>query len=324
MQRRTFVLSALAAAVATGTARAANGFPTHPVKVVMPYAAGGGPDVEMRRIADRFGEALGQTIVVDNRVGAGGMLGGRVVAQAPADGYTLLYGASSFIVKNLLQRDLKVDLLRDLAPIGMTTSAPAVVLVRGDSPYRTLDELLRAAKAQPGKMNYASGGIATAAHIAGATIVALAGLQVTHVPLRGSVDILASLQRGDTGFACPIAGTALPLIHAGVVRALAVTSAHRLKTLPNVPTLKEMVKSELAVQDSWFGLWAPHGTPAAVVADLHAALNKALADPAVVRPLEAAGSSVLPSDTPAAFTAFVQSEQSKWAEIVKLTKLSGS
>ena len=172
-------------------------------------------------------------------------------------------------------------------------------------------------------MNYSSGGVGTSAHLAGATLVSLAGLKVTHIPLKGSVEITASLLRGDTEFAFPVAGTAMPQVKGGKLRALAVTSATRLKELPDVPTLKEVLKSELAVQESWFGFWAPVGTPASIVATLHAAINKVLADPAVKSQFESSGNLAAASASPQVFAAFVRTENRKWADIVKLTGVTG-
>jgi tripartite-type tricarboxylate transporter receptor subunit TctC len=320
MNRRSVLKLALGAVAVPRFAFAADAFPSRPVKVVMPFAAGGGPDVEMRKIAPKFGDALGQSIVVENKVGAAGILGGRVVSQAAPDGYTLLYGASTFLVLKAMQPDLEFDLTSDFAPITLTATSPTVLLVRADSPIKTFADLVQEAKAKGGKMNYGSGGIGTAAHLTAATIVALAKIPATHIPLRGSVEIQASLQRGDTDFACPIAGTGVPLVKQGVARALAVSSRTRMKDLPQVPTLHELLGSELAVQETWFGLWAPKGTPDTVVAKLYAAAKRALTDPGVMAGLEAGGTSAVTSESPAAFGAFVRQENAKWLEVVKLTR----
>lgn len=323
MQRRAFVLASLSASLASSFAQAADAFPSRPVRVIIPYAAGGGPDVLARQVAPRIGEALGQALVLENKVGAAGVLAAQFVAQQPADGYTLLMGSNTHLIQKVLQPDLKFDPLSEFAPVSNMAASPTIMVVRADGPYKKVEDVIAAAKASPDKLNYSSGGVGTSAHLAGATLVSLAGLKVTHIPLKGSVEITASLLRGDTEFAFPVAGTAMPQVKGGKLRALAVTSATRLKELPDVPTLKEVLKSELAVQESWFGFWAPVGTPASIVATLHAAINKVLADPAVKSQFESSGNLAAASASPQVFAAFVRTENRKWADIVKLTGVTG-
>lgn len=270
MDRRAFLASALAA---TATSAAwANSFPSRPVRVISPYAAGGGPDVQLRQTGPSLGEVLGQSIVIENKVGAAGVLAAQYVAQQPADGYTCLLGSNTHLIQKLLQPGLRFDPIGDFAPVSNLMSSPTVLVVRADAPWRTAQELIAALKAQPTQANYGSGGIGTSAHLAGATLASLAGLQVTHIPLKGSVEIAASLIRGDTQYAFPVAGTGIPQVQGGKLRALAVTSRKRLSQLPDVPTLQEVLNNELAVQESWFGLWAPAKTPPAVLDTLNAAV----------------------------------------------------
>lgn len=173
-------------------------------------------------------------------------------------------------------------------------------------------------------MNYGSGGIGTAAHLAGATLVSLAGIQAVHVPLKGSVEISASLLRGDTQFAFPVAGTAVPLVKGGRLRALAVTSRVRLQELPELPTLHELLdKNKLAIQESWFGLWAPARTPTDILTTLNAAVKKMVLTPSLRIAFQALGSELSVSDSPQAYAAFVRSESRKWAELVKLAGVTG-
>ena len=320
MDRRTFCAAASAAAwLPSLAARAAEPYPTRPVRVISPYAAGGGPDVQLRQAGPVLGEGLGQPVVIENKVGAAGVLAAQYVAQQPADGYTLLMGSNTHLIQKALQPDLKFDPVADFKPVANLASSPTVLVVRADAPWKTLDELVADAKAKPGQMNYGSGGIGTSAHLAGATLASLAGLTVTHIPLKGSVEIAASLLRGDTQFAFPVAGTGVPQVKAGKLRALAVTSRRRLPLLPEVPTLDERLNNELAVQESWFGLWAPAKTPDAIVAALYAAMAKTVRTPALQASFEAAGNeAALLGDSPQAFAAFVRSEHRKWAEIVRL------
>ena len=329
MDRRHFCLSAAALSLAATGARAADPFPSRPVRLIVPYAAGGGPDVLVRQIGERFSEALGQPLVLENKVGAAGVLAAQYVAQSPADGYTLLMGSNTHLIQKIMQPALRFDPIKEFVPISNMAASPTVMVVHADGPYKTVADVLAAGKAQPGKaqpgkMNYGSGGIGTSAHLAGATFVALRGIKAMHIPLKGSVEISTSLIRGDTDFAFPVAGTGVPQVKGGRLRALAVTSASRLKELPDVPTLKEVMHNDLAVQESWFGFWAPAGTPPEVISKFYAASSKVLSQPEVRAQFEASGNTVALSESPQAFAAFVRSENRKWAEIVKLAGVSAN
>ena len=324
MQRRSFCLAAAGLAAGAHSAWAAEPFPTRAVKVISPYAAGGGPDVQLRQFAPSMGEALRQSVVVENKVGAGGVLAAQFVAAAVADGYTLLMGSNTHLIQKSLQPQLKFDPVGDFVGVSNMAASPTVLVVSADSPYKSVDELVSALRKSAGGMNYGSGGIGTSAHLAGATFLTLNNLSATHVPLKGSVEIAASLLRGDTQFAFPVAGTGVPQVKGGKLRALAVTSRQRLAQLPEVPTLNEVMNNELTVQESWFGIWAPAKTPPEAVAALHAASVAALKLPAIRTAFENAGNLAVPSESPQAFSAFVRSEQKKWAEIVRLTGATAS
>ena len=324
MQRRSFCLAAAGLAAGAHSAWAAEPFPTRAVKVISPYAAGGGPDVQLRQFAPSMGEALKQSVVVENKVGAGGVLAAQFVAAAVADGYTLLMGSNTHLIQKSLQPQLKFDPVGDFVGVSNMAASPTVLVVSADSPYKSVDELVSALRKSAGGMNYGSGGIGTSAHLAGATFLTLNNLSATHVPLKGSVEIAASLLRGDTQFAFPVAGTGVPQVKGGKLRALAVTSRQRLAQLPEVPTLNELMNNELTVQESWFGIWAPAKTPPEAVAALHAASVAALKLPAIRTAFENAGNLAVPSESPQAFSAFVRSEQKKWAEIVRLTGATAS
>ncbi|MFZ4478864.1 MAG: tripartite tricarboxylate transporter substrate binding protein [Rhodoferax sp.] len=301
---------------------AADAYPVRPVKIISPYAAGGGPDVQLRQFSQPLGEALKQSVVIENKVGAGGVLAAQFVASAPADGYTLLMGSNTHLIQKSLQPNLKFEPVSDFVAVSNMASSPTVLVVSADSPYKSVDDLVSAARRSQEGMNYGSGGIGTSAHLAGATFATLNNLKVTHIPLKGSVEITSSLLRGDTQFAFPVAGTGVPQVKGGKLRALAVTSRKRLPQLPDVPTLNEVMKNELTVQESWFGIWAPVKTSADVVTALHAAVVTALRQPSLRLAFEAAGNEAVPSESPQAFAAFVRSEQQKWAEIVRLTGAS--
>lgn len=294
-------------------------YPTRPVKIVVPFAAGGGPDVETRRMAPKIAEALGGTVVVENRVGAAGIVAAEVVAQAAPDGYTVLAGSLSQIVQKILQPAAKFDPQTSFVPISLTSSSTAVLIVPSDSPIKSAKELEAAIRAKPGAFNYGSGGVGTAAHIAGATFASLQKLEATHIPYRGSVELMPALLGGQIQYAFPVAGTAVPHVKSGKARALAVNSARRLTSLPDVPTMKELYGDDLYVQEFWGGLWAPAGTPAPVIARLFAATRQALADPALRTQLQAGGAEVELSSSPEDFAQFMKSEAVKWAKLIQIS-----
>jgi len=293
-------------------------YPSRPVKLVVPFAAGGGPDVEARRFAPKLAEALGGSVVVENRVGAAGIVAAEVVAQAPPDGYTLLMGSMSQIVQKILRPAAKFDPHASFAPVSLTSSASAVLIVLADSPFKSAKELEEAIRARPGQFNYGSGGVGTAAHIAGATFASLQKLNALHIPYRGSVEIMPALLGGQIQFAFPIAGTGVPQVKAGKARALGVLSAKRLPSLTEVPTMKELFGDELYVQDFWGGVWAPAGTPPAVIARLFAATRQAHADAGLREQYRAGGSEVELSNSPEEFAAFMKAETAKWTRLIQL------
>ena len=324
MNRRQFIqASSMTALFPASLAWGQQGnFPNRPIKTVSPYAAGGGPDIQLRQAAPHLGEALKQSIVVENKVGAAGVLAAQFVAQSTPDGYTLLLGSNIQLIQKILKPELSFDPMKDFAPICNMYSSPTVMVVSSDSPYKTVEDVIAAAKANPGKMNYGSGGIGTSAHIAGATFIALNKLNLVHIPLKGSVEIAASLLRGDTQFAFPIAGTGVPLVTGGKFRALAVTSRNRLSQLPDVPTLNEIMKNDLTIQESWFGMWAPVKTPSDVISILFSGISKALTSTSLAQSYESSGNIITPSQSPQAFTSYMVNENKKWAEIIKLTGIT--
>ena len=311
-------LAALALTLLTG-AVFAQAFPTRPVKIIVPFAAGGGPDVETRRTAPKIAEALGGAVVVENRVGAAGIVAAEVVAQSAPDGYTILAGSLSQLVQKILQPAAKFDPHTSFVPITLTSTTASVLIVPSESPVKSAKELEAAIRAKPGVFNYGSGGVGTAAHIAGATFASLQKLNATHIPYRGSVELMPALLGGQIQFAFPVAGTAVPHVKSGKARALAVMGSKRLAALPDVPTMKELYGDELYVQDFWAGLWAPAGTPAAVIAKLFAASKQALADAGLRAQLEAGGADALVSASPEEFAAFMKSESAKWVTLIKIS-----
>lgn len=322
-KRRVLVLGLGLAPLLGGLSAAvrAQAYPSRPVKLIVPFAAGGGPDIEARRMAPKLAEALGGSVVVENRVGAAGIVAAEVVTQAAPDGYTILVGSISQVVQKILRPEAKFDPVGTFIPVIQTSTSPTVLIVPADSPIKTVKELEAAVRARPGKMNYGSGGIGTAAHIAGSTFASVLKLDAVHVPYRGSVELMPALLANQIQFAFPIAGTGVPQVKGGKARALAVTGARRLTSLPDVPTMKELYGDDLFVQESWGGLWAPALTPAPVIARLHAAVKQAFTDPELRAAIVASGAEVELSASPEAFAAFMKAETVKWAKLIQMANV---
>jgi len=328
--RRRFLTLTAAAIGLPAPARAqqpAAAYPgSRPLHIIVPFAAGGGPDLLVRKLAPRLTQAFGPeaVIVVENVVGAGGIVAAQNVARSAPDGLSLLLGASSHVVQKAMQPSVRFDPLKDFTHIGRVATSSSVLVVAADSPYRSLDDLLAAARQAPGRLNYASGGVGSAAHLCAAALLVHAGLQALHVPYKGSVEIVPSIIAGDTQFAFPIAATAVPQVRGGKVRALAVTGTQRMAALPDVPTLAELRRASELVLDAWFGLWAPAGTPPTVVQAVHRAVQLASDDTNFRSEIEASGSLVATSVSPAEFTRFIEAETQKFTRLVKAARLTVS
>lgn len=305
---------ALAFALASPWA-SAQGFPSKAVTIVVPFPAGGALDTVARGIAEQMRTDLGQPVIVDNRAGAGGTVGSALVARAAPDGYTILLGSvATHAIAAGLYSKLAYDPIADFAPITQLTSSPLVLTAGPQLKAANPTELIAAAKAQPGKMNYASTGNGTALHIAGEAFRTATGIDVVHVPYKGGAQATTALLAGEVSYMIANPQLVMSFVQAGRLRALAVTGSSRLEALPDVPTLKEAGVNGVDVT-TWFGLWAPKGTPAAVVERLNASARKALAAPEVKRQLLAQGDS--PAGTAVAnFTVFVQAEHKRWVAFV--------
>jgi len=286
--------------------------------MIVSFAAGGPTDTVARLISTKMSELLGQTFVVENRAGAGGNIGADVVAKAPPDGYTLLMGTvSTHAINPGLYRKMPYDPVRDFAPVGQVGVTPILLAVHPSVPAKDMKGLIALLKANPGKYTYGSAGLGSILHLCGEEFKALAGgLNVTHVPYKGSAPMIADLLGGQISMVFDGFPTVLPQVQAGTVRAIGAGTATRARALPDLPTLQEQGLKGFECY-TWNAIFAPAKTPPQVVARLNEAINKALADPALFRRLQEAGIDPTPGTTPDKVAEFVRAELAKWAPIIK-------
>jgi len=318
-RRAAAAAAALALVVAIGTAHAAgpaDTFPSRPVRLVVPFTPGGSTDILARAIGQKVAEAWGQPVVIENKPGAGGNVGVELVAKSAPDGYTIVMGhIGTFAANPALYKALPYDPIRDFAPITLVAMVPNVLVVGPAVESRTLADLIALAKANPGKLDYGSGGNGSAAHLATEYFKLRTGVSLQHVPYKGTGPAIADLLGGQIGLM--ITG-ALPLmqhIKSGKLRALAVASPTRLSILPDVPTVAESGYPGFAAVQ-WYGLFAPAATPKDVVAKIHRDAVRALKDPAVAERLASEGAEPV-GDTPEHFGAFVRSEIALWGKVIR-------
>ncbi len=309
-------LSLVLLAAPAGPTAAAD-YPTRPITLVVPYPAGGGNDVLARLVAGKMSAGLGQPIVIENRPGAGSTIGTRDVARSAPDGYTLLIATSSLAINPSLYPDVAYDPKRDFAPVGLIGSSSDLVLVHPKVPASSIAALIALAKAEPGKIDFASTGIGTSTHLTAMLFASMAGVVLNPVPYKGVAPALTDLIGGQVALMfCP-QPSAIGFVRAGSVRALAVTGARRSALFPDLPTVAEAGLPGYAAE-LHYGLLAPAGTPAEIVGKLNAALDAALGDEAIRARLAVDGTEPLPG-TPSAYAADIASEESKWSAIVKLS-----
>lgn len=298
---------------------AAQGYPSAPVRVVVPFPAGSGVDGVARMVASRMAEGLGQPVIIDNRAGAGGNIGTEFVARAPKDGHTLLLNATQ-LVGNPGISNVKYDAIADFAPIGLISRVAALLVVPPDSPARSVAELVTLARSRPGALSYASGGNGGIGHYSGELFKSLGGnLDIVHVPYRSAAEQVTSVMTSQTQLAYPAIQIALPQVQAGKLRALAVTTSRRSVALPDVPTMAEAYPPGF-VLDAWYGLLAPAGTPQPAIARLSAEMLKVLADPAVRQSLTTASQEIVGS-TPAAFAEVIARDLKVWTDLAVRLKV---
>ena len=315
--RRRRLLRLLGAAP-LALARGAPGaeYPERPIRLVVPFPAGGGADVLARAVVPRAAQALGGTIFVDNRPGAGGNLGAEFVARAAPDGYTLLYGTNgTHAINQSLYGNLRFDPLAGFAPVTRMTQIAALLVVNPDFPAHTVGDLIRYAKSHPGEVRFASAGNGTTSHLAGELFATAAGIEIAHVPYRGGALAAADLIGGQVQMMIDVMPNALPLARSGRLRGLAVTTARRFPAAGEYPTIAESGLAGFEVS-AWDGILAPAGTPAAIVEKLNAAIRRALEDQQVRQALLARGALPVPG-TPEEFARHIASETEKWARAVR-------
>jgi tripartite-type tricarboxylate transporter receptor subunit TctC len=317
MNRRDFNLSALASAAVGSLASlpaAAQAWPAKPIRMIIPSTPGGGTDFIGRQLSMKLTEMNGWQVVPDNRPGAGTALGLAEAARSKPDGYDIVIGQADNVSLIPLLMKVSYDPIKDLTPIALAAITPLIILVRDDSPFKTLTDLIKAAKAEPGKLSYGTSGTGGTVHIAMELLQLTAGCKMQHIPYKGSSPALADLLGGTLSFAGSSISSAAGLLRAGKIRALAVTSARRNSSLPEVPTVAESGYKDFNVS-SYYGVMGPAGMPAAVVARLNADINKILVRPEVKTAFQGQGFDVSPS-TPEEFAAVIRTDIQKSREVI--------
>ena len=317
--RRRLVAAACTVALAAltfGAPTCAQDFPNHPIKIVVPFAAGGGVDILTRTLAQHLGERLGQQVLVDDRPGAGGNLGVDAVAKSAPDGYTLVMATTgTHTINPGLYSKLPFDVERDFKPITLIASVPNLLVVNPSLGVDSAGALVALARSKPGQLSFASFGNGASNHLSGEMLKSLTGIQAVHVPYKSAPQAVTDLIAGQTAFAFVNTPLALPHVRSGKLKALAVTGAKRSAATPEFPTMQEAGVPGFVVE-SWYGLMAPAGTPDAVIARLHKETLAVLAMPEVKEFFAKQGADVV-TTTPAEFAATIKSERARWAEVIR-------
>jgi tripartite-type tricarboxylate transporter receptor subunit TctC len=314
-RRRLLALAAAAVAAASRTSRAES-YPSRPVHWIVGFAPGGSTDILARVIGQYLSEKLGQHFIIENRPGAGSNIATEVVVNAPPDGYTLLMISPAHAVNATLYDKLNYSFLRDIAPVAGISREANVMVVSPSFPATTVPAFIAYAKANPGKVNMASSGVGTSVHVAGELFNMMAALKMTHIPYRGAGPAITDILGGQVQVMFAAMPSAFEHVKAGRLRALAVTTAARLSTLPDVPTVGEFLPGYEA--SSWYGIGAPRATPAEIIGTLNRAMNAGLADPRLEARLGELGGTML-AGSPAEFGKLIAAETEKWAKVVKFS-----
>jgi tripartite-type tricarboxylate transporter receptor subunit TctC len=292
----------------------AQDYPKRPVRLVAATTPGGGPDVMARLTAQYLGPRLRQQVIVDNRPGAGGNLGAEQVARAPADGYTLLLCTASQSISATLYRKLNYDLVRDFSAVSFIASAPQILVIHPSLPVKTLRELITLAKKRPGQLLFASGGVGTAPHLAGEMLKAAGAVDFVHVPYKGISAAVTDLLGGHIQFLFAMTPVGLPLVAAGKLRGIAITSLHRSQLAPSLPTMAETLPGFEAI--GWYGVLGPAKTPSEIIQKLNEEIQAILNMPEVKKSLTDQGTESV-SSTPSSFAGFIQKDIAKWGDAIR-------
>jgi tripartite-type tricarboxylate transporter receptor subunit TctC len=319
MSESTLLSAAWLLLAACVSAPALATYPDKPIKIIVGFTPGGTADAVGRILAQNMGPRLGQSMVVENKAGANGNLATEFVQRAAPDGYTLFFTSIGHAVNPALYKDAKYDPVKDFTPIGQVLSAPNMLVVPANSPFNTVKELVTYAKANPGKLDFASSGSGASVHLSAELFKQLAGVYMVHIPYRGTGSLLPDLIAGNVSMAFPNLPSAWPLVQSGKLKALGVTTAKRSAAAPQVPTIAEAGLPGYNMS-TWYGLIGPAGLPTDVVQRLNRELNAVLQDPAVRNKLTAQGVDPV-TGTPEAFGKFIQEETKAWAELLKRVKL---
>ncbi|MBR0827614.1 tripartite tricarboxylate transporter substrate binding protein [Bradyrhizobium manausense] len=312
-------LAVAAAMLLTSAAAQAESFPSKPVHILVPYAAGGAVDVLARTLGAALAKSWGQQPVIDNRPGAGGIIASQALTQAAPDGYTLILVASGHPLNQFIYPSVPYDTFKDFTAITEVASSPLAIVVQKDSPYKTLQDLLAAAKKDPDKLSYGMSGNGTSAHLAGELLKHMAGVKIVSIPYKGGAPALTAVIAGEIPLSINPLAEAIGQLEGGPVRALAVTSAQRAKALPNVPTVAESGVPGYDVS-VWWGFLGPARMPPEIVAKLEADLKTALTDPTVISTLDKIGATPLGSSSKD-FDAYMRAEATKWEPVLKAANI---
>jgi tripartite-type tricarboxylate transporter receptor subunit TctC len=315
MQFYRRLILAFAAASALVVSAHAQNWPSRPIRLVVPFPPGGGTDLITREVANRVATS-GYTFVVDNKPGSGGNLGVDAAAKSPADGYTLVMGQTSNLAINpTLYAKLPYDPVKDLTPVSLVASAPLVIVTGADTPYKTLADVVKASKAKPGSINFATSGNGTVAHLAAESFQKVAGIKLTHIPYKGATQGVTDVMSGQVQLYVSSIPTLISHVKSGKMRAIAVTSAKRVDDLPDVPTIAESGYAGFEAV-TWFGILGPANLPKDTVTKLNADINKALKDAELKKKLSDQGADVAGS-TPEQFAKLIRDDITRWGRIVK-------
>jgi len=296
----------------------AQAYPTRPVRIIVPFAPGGGTDIAARLIAQWLTERLHQPFLVENRTGGGGNIGVEAVVRAPADGYTLLLVSSANAINTTLYSRLNFNFIRDIRPVGSFVRIPNVMEVHPSFPAKTVPEFIAYAKANPGKIGMASTGIGTSTHLAGELFKIMTGVDMLHVPYRGGAPALTDLLAGQVQVYFGTTASSVGYFSAGTLRPLAVTTATRLEALPDIPTVGQFVPGYEA--STWWGVGAPKNTPTEIVEKLNKEINAALVDPKIKVRLADLGAAALPGSS-TDFAKLIADETDKWAKVIRAANI---